>query len=326
MPAFTLLLLGPVRVIGAASGEATSVGAKAAAMLAYLATQPGREAEREVLANLLWEGVGARHALRQTLLVLRRGLDQPTGLIRSDASAVSLAPGVVTDLSQFESLLMAGRVEAACSLWRGPFCAGLESSSDRFEDWLALERARLEENAAGAFGELARQAEAEGRMDVAITAAQRLVALTPFDDAAQATLIALYRRRGWPEAARLTHRRCVGLFHRELGIAPDARVQAAAQAPVATPRCLETRRMAEGPRRAWRRWLVAAALMLSAGLVWHGWLAAPMQAEAAQAAWVSVDEWRPETPLETRGLPVSAAIARGLAGDPEFAHLTPGGC
>jgi DNA-binding SARP family transcriptional activator len=326
MPVFTLLLLGPVRVLIAESGEVTGVGAKAAAMLAYLATQPGRAAEREVLANLLWEGVGARHALRQTLLVLRRGLDQPTGLIRSDASVVSLAPGVVTDLSQFESLLTAGRVEAACSLWRGPFCAGLEGSGDRFEDWLALERARLEENAAGAFGEFARRAEAEGRIDVAITAAQRLVALTPFDDGAQATLIALYRRRGWPEAARLTHRRCIGLFHRELGIAPDARVQAAAQTPVTTPRRPEALQMVEGPRRAWRRWLVAAALMLTASLAWQGRVAIPMRAEAAQAAWVSVDEWRPETPLETRGLPVAEAIARGLAGDPKFAHLTPGGC
>lgn len=325
MPAFTLLLLGPVRVINAL-GEATGVGAKAAAMLAYLATQPGAAAEREILANLLWEGAGARHALRQTLLVLRRGLDQPTSLIRSDASVVTLAPDVVTDLSQFESLLAAGRVEAACSLWRGPFCAGLESSSDRFEDWLALERARLEENAAGAFGELARRAEAEGRMDVAINAARHLVALTPFDDAAQATLIALYRRRGWPEAARLTHRRCIGLFHRELGIAPDARVQAAAQAPVATLGPLQTPQMIEGPRRAWRRWLMAAALMLAAGLAWQGRVAVPMQAEAAQAAWVSVDEWRLEAPLETRGLPVAEAIARGLAGDPEFAHLTPGGC
>lgn len=196
MPAFTLLLLGPVRVISAAPDEATGVGAKAAAMLAYLATQPGREVEREVLANLLWEGAGARHALRQTLLVLRRNLDKPTSLIHSDARVVTLAPDVTTDLSQFKSLLAADQVEAACSLWRGAFCAGLESSSDCFEDWLALERARLEENAAGAFGELARRAEAEGRMDVAINAAQRLVALTPFDDAAQATLITLYRRRG----------------------------------------------------------------------------------------------------------------------------------
>lgn len=326
MPAFTLLLLGPVRLIGAGGGETERIGAKACAMLAYIATQPARRAEREGLAHLLWDGTGARHALRQNLLTLRRRLDAPTSLVRCDSTVVALGPDVETDLARFEALLAAGRVEAACSLWRGTFCAGLEPSSDRYEDWLALERARLEESAAGALGELARRAEAEGRMEVAIAAAQRLVALNPLDDAAQALLIALYRRRGWTEAARLAHRRCVGLFHRELGIAPDAQVQAAARLPVAAPRTPQGRRAASASMRSWREWVVAAVLMLAAGLAWQGRLPALERAEAAPAAWVDADEWRPDAPLETGGVPLAEAIARGLAGDPEFAHLVPGGC
>jgi DNA-binding SARP family transcriptional activator len=326
MPAFTLLLLGPVRLLDAEGSEVRSVGAKARAMLAYLAAQSGRRAGREKVADLLWDGAGTRHALRQNLLVLRRRFGAPAMLIRCDPSLVALGEGVETDLARFEALLAAGRTEAACGLWRGPFCAGLEASSDRFEDWLALERARIEENAAGAFGELARGAEAEGRMQVAISAAQRLVAINPLDDTAQAMLIALYRRSGRAEAARLAHRRCVGLFHRELGIAPDAQVQEAARAPVAAPASPQAPRPARASKPSWRMALAAAVVMLAAGLAWQGRLAAPRQAQAAPAAWVDADEWRPDAPIETRGVPIAEAIARGLAGDPEFAHLVPGGC
>jgi hypothetical protein len=51
-----------------------------------------------------------------------------------------------------------------------------------------------------------------------------------------------------------------------------------------------------------------------------------MRAEAAPVAWVEADEWQRDAGLDTRGLPLPEAIKRGLAGDPEFAHLMPGGC
>jgi DNA-binding SARP family transcriptional activator len=326
MPGFTLLLLGPVRLIGADNDEVRCVGPKARALLAYLATRPGRSAEREALAELLWHGPGARHALRQNLLTLRQAVGSPDRLIRAGPSTVALGPDVETDLAQFEALVATHRFEAACGLWRGSFCAELESSSERLEEWLALKRSRLEESAAGAFGELARAAEAEGRLEVAIAAARQLVTLDPFNDEAQATLIALYRRRGWTHAARVAHRRCVGLFHRELGIAPHARVQEAACTPVAALQSQERRWAARRPDFSWRRWLPAAVLLFAAASAWQGRLSEPRLAQAATAAWVGAEEWRPDAPVDTRGVPLAEAIARGLAGDPEFAHLVPGGC
>jgi hypothetical protein len=68
-------------------------------------------------------------------------------------------------------------------------------------------------------------------------------------------------------------------------------------------------------------------LMLAAGLAWGGRIAAPEQAEAAPAAaWVDASEWRADARPDSGGVPLAEAIARGLAGDPEFAHLVPGGC
>jgi DNA-binding SARP family transcriptional activator len=327
MPAFRLLLLGPVCLIDASGAEVSGLGAKSRAMLAFLAVQPGRRARREIIADLLWDGPDARHALRQTLLVLRQRFGAATTPVTADQSTVTLGPGVETDLEQFEGHLAAGRTEAACGLLRGPFCAGLEPADGRLDEWLAPERARLGERAAGAFGELARCAESDGRMEVAISAAQRLVMLNPFDDAAQARLILLYRRNGWLEAARLAHRRCVALYRRELGILPGEEIQSAARAePRPTqvrPAALLARRHQVRPR-TW--WAAAASLVLAAGLAWYGRVQAPMQAEAAPVAWVGAVEWRPDAVPDARGLPLAQAIARGRAGDPEFAHLVPGGC
>ena len=331
MPAFTLLLLGPVRLLGATGVEMTSLGAKSRAMLAFLAAQPERQAGREVLADLLWDSPGARHALRQSLLLLRQQFDTSTRPIATGPATVTLSPDTETDVARFEAHLAAGQVEAACGLWRGPFCAGLDAPAGRYEEWLAAERARLGESAAGAFGELARRAEAEGRMGVAIAAAQHLVALNPFDDAAQARLIALYRRHGWPEAARLAHRRCVGLYRRELGIAPGAEIRAAARTELGLPRPLPVspsgRPSVRPSGRPWLRRVAAAVLALAAiGLAWQARVEAPMRAEAAPVAWVEAGEWQRDAGLDTRGLPLPEAIARGLAGDPEFARLMPGGC
>jgi DNA-binding SARP family transcriptional activator len=314
-----------VRLLGANDAEVAGIGAKSRAMLAYLAGLPGREAGRDVLADLLWDGVDARHALRQSLLVLRRQFDGSTMPIDAGPATISRRPGVETDLARFEALLAARQVEAACALWRGPFCAGLEPAGGRFDEWLAPERDRLAECAAGAFGELARQAEAEGRGQVAITAAQRLVALNPLDDAAQARLIALYRRQGSPEAARLAHRRCVGLYRRELGIVPGAEVQAAARTEVGEPFARPVSPPPRGSAFPLLRW-VAAAMLLAIGLAWQGPVKTPMQAEAAPVAWVEADEWQRDAAPDTKGLAMPEAIARALAGDPEFAHLVPGGC
>ena len=151
----------------------------------------------------LWDGPSPRHALRQMLLVLRQRLGPHADrVVMADGTVSSSAlSGLETDLAEFEAHLAAGRVEAACTLWRGPFCEGLDAGGDGFEEWLALERARIDDFAAAAFARAAVEAAADGRLDVAVAAARRRVAIYPLDDAAQAELIGLYRRRGWTGAA-----------------------------------------------------------------------------------------------------------------------------
>jgi DNA-binding SARP family transcriptional activator len=333
MPLLRLLVLGPVRLLGADGDEVRGLGAKARGALAFLAADPARTCMRDRLASLLWDGETPRSAQRQMLLVLRRRLGPLADhVIRADTGTLALAPALHTDLAGFEAHLAAGRLEAACALWRGPFCEGLDAGGEGFEEWLALWRARLDDRAAAAFARLARAAAEAGCLDTAVAAARRRVAIHPLDEAAQAELIALYRRRGWTGAAATAHRHCVALFRRELGVAPGAEVQGAARTPVLpqpAPVSLPVSSPAAVRGPVWQRWrgrAAAAALILAAGLAWETRVVAPEAEAAPAAAWVDASEWRADARPDSGEVPLAEAIARGLAGDPEFAHLVPGGC
>ncbi len=327
MPSFRLLLLGPVRLLDSDGVDVRGLGAKARGALALLAAQPQRACARDRLADSDLGRASPRHALRQMLLVLRQRLGPHADrVVVADGFRLVLGAALETDLAEFEAHLAAGRVEAACTLWRGRFCEGLDAGGDGFEEWLALERARIDDLAAEAFARASVEAAAAGRLDVAVAAARRRVAIYPLDDAAQAELIGLYRRRGWTGAAADAHRRCDALFRSELGIAPDARVAAAACAPVAphVPTRPPFAGLGRPAARRLSRWAAAAAI---AGLGYL--LATPPGLEptaAASTAWVDASEWQAAARPDSGDVPLAEAIARGLAGDPEFAHLVPGGC
>ncbi|TQV78454.1 AfsR/SARP family transcriptional regulator [Denitrobaculum tricleocarpae] len=230
-----LLILGRVR-LETNDGECVGrLGAKAKGLLAYLAAQPHGRADREVLANLLWDAcpqTEARHSLRQALLTLRTRLgDYSDRVLTSDRESLQLRLDLVdVDMRRFEVAVLSADDEAlvqVCRLWRGPFCEGLDVGADLFEDWLLRERARLDELAVAGFRRAAKQQLSAGCFAAAVDAAQRCVALNPFDDSAHAYLIDLYGQRGWIGSARNAYRRCVDLFRRELGEGPDEAVQAA---------------------------------------------------------------------------------------------------
>ena len=230
-----LLILGRVR-LETSDGECVGrLGAKAKALLVYLATQPNGRADRDVLANLFWDAcpqAEARHSLRQALLTLRTQLGgYSEAVLKSDRESLQLCLNAVdVDMRRFEDAVLSTDDQVliqACHLWRGSFCDGLDVGADSFEDWLLRERARLDEIAAASFKRVSRVQLSAGRFAAAVDAAQRCVSLNPFDDSAHADLIDLYGQRGWVGSARKAFRRCADLFKRELGEAPDESVQAA---------------------------------------------------------------------------------------------------
>ena len=143
MPAPVLSLIGSPTVALDDGGLVTPrLGAKAIALLAYLALEP-RPHSREALADLLWgesPEAEARASLRQSLRQLRVELGDA---IQSDRHQVALAGPLHCDVLEFLSLAESD-AEAAAAIPVPRFLAGFSiRHAPRFEEWLADTRAKL---------------------------------------------------------------------------------------------------------------------------------------------------------------------------------------
>lgn len=115
----------------------------AAALLARLALQPGRDHPREELVELLWPGVAlevGRNRLRQALSSLKSLLEADgAAVIQADRLAVRAVPGMLDcDALQFERALRRGDAARAGALYRGELMPGF------YDEWIVQERLRLQ--------------------------------------------------------------------------------------------------------------------------------------------------------------------------------------
>ena len=137
-----LSLLGPPTVLTAEGRPlATPPGAKALALLAYLALE-SRPHTREELAGLLWGESPeheARASLRQALKQLRAVLGE---VIRSDRASIELAGPIECDVVEFRRLVVEDpRKAVAGDIPR--FLAGFSvRHAPRFEEWVGETRHR----------------------------------------------------------------------------------------------------------------------------------------------------------------------------------------
>jgi len=120
---------------------------RVALLLAYLALFGRRSHPREELGELLWPEIApevSRQRLRQALYTLRHQLEPPGvpsgSVLIADRHAVRLNPTAFTcDAVEFERLVKHGRNAEARALYIGDLLPGY------YDDWLLLERYRLEE-------------------------------------------------------------------------------------------------------------------------------------------------------------------------------------
>ena len=206
---------------------------KAMALLAFLALQPERRARREQLAQMFWPRVdsdAARTSLRQLLAGLRKADTGDAPLIEADGDWLVLAPDVYVDAIAFETAATRGDVAGAAeavSLYRGALLAdGLSVDSGDFDDWLDQERTRLCRLAVAAMERVAAAA-IEGQLDHAsgLAAAERAVALDPYNEHAHRQLMELQTVIGRPDLALLHYAALTETLRRELQVAPDPETQ-----------------------------------------------------------------------------------------------------
>lgn len=250
MVGLNIELLGSLRLAVHGQTAPNFAYTKVAALLAYLAIEPGPHA-RDTLAALLWPDScdeAARRSLRVALTHLRRVIDDPHAemamlLVTRDTIAFNTNASYSLDIVQFAQHLGALQQHAeaphmlcaACAeqltravrLYRGTFIADLRlNDSDTFEEWARLHRERLHRQIVDALGMLFAYHEQHGNDAMAHQYAWRLIELEPWDEAAHRCLMRVMFRRGQSGAALTQYKRCSRILADEFGIAPTTETTA----------------------------------------------------------------------------------------------------
>ncbi|MBK0398999.1 hypothetical protein H0I76_07345 [Limibaculum sp. M0105] len=143
-------LMGDLSIVTPDGVAVDGLGTKALALLAYLALTAERVSRAE-LAGMLWPGPDpsrSKHNLRQCLLSLRKSLgDSFEKIIKLSDQWVALDHDVVRiDALEILRIDSGRRASAAeiIGLCRGPFLRALATRAQPFDDWLELQRERLD--------------------------------------------------------------------------------------------------------------------------------------------------------------------------------------
>ena len=200
---------------------------KAAALLAILASTPGKAHPRETLATLLWGRNGdtaARNNLRQTLFVVRRALPEFPGLlVNPDCLALDRAC-VQSDVDVFESKAAEtsmNELETAVGLYAGPFLHGLSIRDGTFGEWRVREADRLALIYLSVHERLMQGYVEQKRHSDAIRTALRALRIDSFHEAANETLVVAYAAQGRMAQARQQYENFARLLLNDLGLSPS---------------------------------------------------------------------------------------------------------
>ncbi len=119
------------------------------------------------------------------------------------------------------------QLQGAVDLYEGEFLAGFSlPDSPTFEEWVLLERGRLQRLVTGALRQLADGHIERGACDDALKQARRLVELDPLQEAAHRQVMLCLARGGQRGAALAQYERCRQILADELGVKPEAETTA----------------------------------------------------------------------------------------------------
>ena len=235
-----LQFLGRPRVLRDGRDVTPEIGAKGSGLLAYLALNAPNPVSREGLAASLWSDKAddaARYRLRHTLWDLRRSLGDE--LIRSDQVNcwLDLKGEVSIDLVRFQQGCRAVGVSASghpatpehlptlrqvVEQYRGELLEGLiVREAPLFEEWLLVERERLQLLFQEALWSLARLQQIEMDYAGAILTLNRLIESDPLQERAYRALMGVYLAQGDRSAALRVYRQCSLKLVAELGVKPS---------------------------------------------------------------------------------------------------------
>jgi DNA-binding SARP family transcriptional activator/TolB-like protein len=222
-----LQILGGFRLTSRDGRDVTPKGAKARAMIAYLALAPGGSADRAKLSDLLWsESADAKTNLRQSLKEARQAfLDAGPGVLSADRYRVWLdLEGLSVDALEVDALIRLASGEALerlAALYAGPLLENLHIADPVFDDWLVVERERRHLQVCDALEQALRD-DGSGRPPRETRrVAEALRRLEPTHEGAHRALMRLSGRQGDYPAAVRQYQRCREALLRDLGVPPS---------------------------------------------------------------------------------------------------------
>jgi predicted ATPase/DNA-binding SARP family transcriptional activator len=199
---------------------------KAEALIIYLACRR-RAVAREVLAELLWDERGQEQGLanlRSILSNLRQPL-APYLTVTRQTIAFNQSSRHWLDVAAFEALGASAEDASAlqaAALYRGDFLEGFHlRESVGFEEWVLLERERLQRLAVTLFWRLIGAASAAGDYQTGLTYVDQLLRADNLSERAQRQKLLLLARTGQHNAALLHFEQFRQLLADELGVAPE---------------------------------------------------------------------------------------------------------
>ena len=222
-------LLGGAAIEGPRGASRRAMQRARIAMLAILALSRTRSAMRERIMAVLWpesDAERARHLLREHLYRLRETLGG--GAIESAGDELRLDPDKVRcDVWEFEDAVAQAQWERAASVYAGPLLDGFFLNGEsEFEQWVEPERRRLADLQATVLESLATEMAARGDLLGAVIQWRRRAATDPQNSRVALRLMEALGGAG-DRAGALRHAAThTALLESELGIAPDAHVQA----------------------------------------------------------------------------------------------------
>ena len=197
------------------SEEVAPASRKALALLCYLAAQT-ESVSREHLAELLW-GAGKLNNVRQALYELRQ-LAGAESWLHDDAEAVQVT--AQSDLAAFDAACQVDNFSGALEHFGDGFLTSIKVNAPAFNDWLELERSRLNGLYAEAQTACLETLTDEGNYAEALDIARRVLTDDPLNETAHRAVIKLEYLQGHIEAALEQFEICRLKLKEELGVEP----------------------------------------------------------------------------------------------------------
>lgn len=216
---FRLSLMGSWRLERA--GAVVALPHRERRLVALLALRGARQ--RALVAGVLWPDASEEHArlsLRVSVLHVRQ---RAPGLLAQGDGALGLGPGVRVDVAALRSRI-AGEASAdsAERTRLVALSADAELLPGWYDDWVLLERERLEMQRLRALHGVAETALADGDLLTAVVAATEALSILPLSELALSVLMQALTRLGRKDVALARYHRFRATVRAEVGAEPSA--------------------------------------------------------------------------------------------------------